>query len=166
MGKWWWGEEKRRRRGKRQDEKKEKMFQDNYWWEWWAGFLLLCLAFDWLVVWLDDLWVGSVRRVWLKTQAMFFSVRLRHHCWMNFWVCSVESPRSFCIYIQIIQKKKTAPRQWSARKRQEKICARKKKREKVDDFLFKSLIVKGLILLYGIDKAWSQAWVIESLWAF
>jgi hypothetical protein len=63
-----------------------------------------------------------------------------------------EPPEGFCIYIQIISPPKNAPKKNNEMgKESPKIMREKEKKKKVDDFLFESLIVKGLILLlYGM----------------
>lgn len=92
------------------------MFQDNYWWEWWAGFSLLCLVFvDWFVVWLDDLWVGSIQQYPKLAMTFHAPFTPTHHRRMT------ARPKGFCIYIQIILRKTTQPSStWTKQRKNEK----------------------------------------------
>lgn len=165
MEKWWWGEKKKKREKARREEGK-KCSEDNYWWEWWAGFLLLCLAF-----WLARLF-GLMICEWALFDAFGSSIKF-FTLFSSSWLVIIDGQST-------LSRRRRAPRRLlhlysnyppslcpidpKAKKQrsndendvEKNMRAEKKQRrrgKKVDDFLFELLIVKGLILLYGSDKA-------------
>ena len=154
------------------------MFQDNYWWEWWAGFLLLCLVFDWLVVWVDDLWVGSVR-CFRFSPATFFTPFHRDTSeviidgiFSKFFFLSKDPRRLLHLYSNYLLGKRTR-RKFELKS--EKICARETRRreKKVDDFVYgvvdryMAVIRCGARANEGFEKftvhSWNQNFIEPSM---